>query len=171
LGQRGFRKQGDQSGRRERRSGIFIGLDSEIFGLAKFPFSLIPKFLIPPDWSAIFVPDFASAYSDVLFIGPCQMECCLSQFVSQFQYPLRGLRITYHPSYSAVPLGFGQNTGHHPFSVHGKFLRRCATTKNCDSKWFRPNLYLSVKANVRVRSGVSLELLPLIPVSQNRRLP
>src|SRR5215208_113739 len=92
-------------------------MDCEIFCFAKFSFSPIPEFLIPPKRLAIFIPDFASVYTDAIFIGFRQSKCRLFQFFSQVQDPQDGFRVPDHPSESAVLLRFSPK--HWPRSVSG----------------------------------------------------
>src|SRR4051794_6519980 len=67
-------------------SGIFACVFCEFFGFAQFPFGLIPKLLVSPGGTAIFVPDFPGANSNVLFIGFHQCQRPRFQFFNQFQY-------------------------------------------------------------------------------------
>src|SRR3954454_2476461 len=100
-------------------SGIFACGFCEFFGFAQFPFGLIPKLLVSPGGTAIFVPDFPGANSNVLFIGFHQRQRPRFQFFNQFQYSPGRVPIVDHPGQIPVLSCFSQNTGDDTYRIHG----------------------------------------------------
>jgi hypothetical protein len=77
----------------------------------QFPLGLEPELLISANRSAIFLPDFAGALLNLLFVGLCHAAGSLFQFFRQGQYALDRFSIAYPPREVSVLVGLGKKAG------------------------------------------------------------